>query len=63
MLTLGDLHIGQDAIIRVVGGEGELDKAASYHERKAGAPIAAGAPLTFAREWWRPGRAWTAAIA
>ena len=24
MLTLGDLHIGQDAIIRVVGGEGEL---------------------------------------
>ena len=123
MLTLGDLHIGQDAIIRVVGGEGELrhhlldmgltpgtevtlrktapmgdpievelrgyeltlrladaqkigidsvhatdraapseerhkvvahpgvgelDKAASYHERKAGAPIAAGAPLTFA---------------
>ena len=123
MLTLGDLHIGQDAIIRVVGGEGELrhhlldmgltpgtevtlrktapmgdpievelrgyeltlrladaqkieidsvhatdraapseerhkvvahpgvgelDKAASYHERKADAPIAAGAPLTFA---------------
>ena len=123
MLTLGDLHIGQDAIIRVVGGEGELrhhlldmgltpgtevtlrktapmgdpievelrgyeltlrladaqkieidsvhatdraapseerhkvvahpgvgelDKAASYHERKAGAPIASGAPLTFA---------------
>ena len=123
MLTLGDLHIGQDAIIRVVGGEGELrhhlldmgltpgtevtlrktapmgdpievelrgyeltlrladaqkieidsvhatdraapseerhkvvahpgvgelDKAASYHERKAGAPIATGAPLTFA---------------
>lgn len=123
MLTLGDLHIGQDAIIRVVGGEGELrhhlldmgltpgtevtlrkmapmgdpievelrgyeltlrladaqkieidsvhatdraapseerhkvvahpgvgelDKAASYHERKAGAPIAAGTPLTFA---------------
>ncbi len=123
MLTLGDLHIGQDAIIRVVGGEGELrhhlldmgltpgtevtlrktapmgdpievelrgyeltlrladaqkieidsvhatdraapseerhkvvahpgvgelDKATSYHERKAGAPIAAGAPLTFA---------------
>ena len=123
MLTLGELHIGQDAIIRVVGGEGELrhhlldmgltpgtevtlrktapmgdpievelrgyeltlrladaqkieidsvhatdraapseerhkvvahpgvgelDKAASYHERKAGAPIAAGAPLTFA---------------
>ena len=123
MLTLGDLHIGQDAIIRVVGGEGELrhhlldmgltpgtevtlrktapmgdpievelrgyeltlrladaqkieidsvhatdraapseerhkvvahpgvgelDKAASYHERKAGAPIAAGAPLNFA---------------
>ena len=123
MLTLGDLHIGQDAIIRVVGGEGELrhhlldmgltpgtevtlrktapmgdpievelrgyeltlrladaqkieidsvhatdraapseerhkvvahpgvgelDKAASYDERKAGAPIAAGAPLTFA---------------
>lgn len=123
MLTLGDLHIGQDAIIRVVGGEGELrhhlldmgltpgtevtlrktapmgdpievelrgyeltlrladaqkieidsvhatdraapseerhkvvahpgvgelDKAASYHQRKAGAPIAAGAPLTFA---------------
>ena len=123
MLTLGDLHIGQDAIIRVVGGEGELRhhlldmgltpgtevtlrktapmgdpievelrgyeltlrladaqkieidsvhatdraapseerhkvvahpgvgelyKAASYHERKAGAPIAAGAPLTFA---------------
>ena len=123
MLTLGDLHIGQDAIIRVVGGEGELrhhlldmgltpgtevtlrktapmgdpievelrgyeltlrladaqkieidsvhatdraapseerhkvvahpgvgelDKAASYHERKAGAPTAAGAPLTFA---------------
>ena len=123
MLTLGDLHIGQDAIIRVVGGEGELrhhlldmgltpgtevtlrktapmgdpievelrgyeltlrladaqkigidsvhatdraapseerhkvvahpgvgelDKAASYHERKAGAPSAAGAPLTFA---------------
>ncbi|MCI6220142.1 MAG: ferrous iron transport protein B [Subdoligranulum sp.] len=122
-MTLGDLHIGQDAIIRVVGGEGELrhhlldmgltpgtevtlrkmapmgdpievelrgyeltlrladaqkieidsvhatdraapseerhkvvahpgvgelDKAASYHERKAGAPIAAGAPLTFA---------------
>ena len=29
-------------------GVGELDKAASYHERKAGAPIAAGAPLTFA---------------
>ena len=24
MLTLGDLHIGQDAIIRVVGGESEL---------------------------------------
>ena len=24
MLTLGDLHIGQDAIIRVVGGKGEL---------------------------------------
>lgn len=57
-MTLADLKIGQDAVLRAIGGQGEL----RHHLLDMGLTLAPRSPCARSRRWATPSRSSCAAM-